>query len=77
MRKTVFIALILLLLVLHQDFWNWREYQPLLFGFLPIGLTYHAAYAVACSVLLWLLTRYLWPTHLESVQSQESRDRPK
>ena len=37
----------LLLYVLHQDFWFWREARPLVFGFLPIGLFYHAAFTVA------------------------------
>ena len=45
------------LYVLHQDFWFWREARPLVFGFLPIGLFYHAAYTLAISLLLWLLVR--------------------
>ena len=53
------------LYVLHQDFWFWREARPLVFGFLPIGLFYHAAYTLAISLLLWLLVRTHWPAHLE------------
>ena len=45
------------LYALHQDFWFWREARPLVFGFLPIGLFYHAAYTLAISALLWLLVR--------------------
>ena len=33
-----------LLYALHQDFWFWREARPLVFGFLPIGLFYHAVH---------------------------------
>ena len=55
----------LALYVLHQDFWFWREAHPLVFGFLPIGLFYHAAYTVACAGVLWLFVRSLWPAHLE------------
>ena len=44
-----------LLYVLHQDFWFWREARPLVFGFLPIGLFYHAAFTVASAGVLWLL----------------------
>ena len=33
--------------LLHQDVWLWRSARPLVFGFLPIGLFYHACYAVA------------------------------
>jgi hypothetical protein len=57
----------LIFYALHQDFWFWREARPLVFGFLPIGLFYHAAYTVASSMLLWLLVRSYWPTHLESL----------
>ena len=59
-------ALIAILYVLHQDVWFWRRATPLVFGALPIGLFYHAAYTVATSVALWLLTRLIWPAHLES-----------
>ena len=50
---------------LHQDFWFWREARPLVFGFLPIGLFYHAAYTIATSALMWALVRWHWPAHLE------------
>jgi len=53
------------LYVLHQDLWFWREARPLVFGFLPIGLFYHAAYTIAASGLLWMLVRLHWPAHLE------------
>ena len=50
---------------LHQDVWFWREARPLVFGFLPIGLFYHAAYTAACALLLWLLVKITWPGHLD------------
>jgi hypothetical protein len=50
---------------LHQDFWFWRAARPLVFGFLPIGLFYHAVYTLACSALLWFIVRRHWPAHLE------------
>jgi hypothetical protein len=53
------------LYVLHQDVWLWGEARPLVFGFLPIGLFYHAVHTVASSLLLWVLAKYAWPTHLE------------
>ena len=60
-----------LLYALHQDFWFWREVRPLVFGFLPIGLFYHAAYTVATSGLLWMLVRSHWPAHLETTAHHE------
>jgi hypothetical protein len=59
------VAAVALLYVLHQDFWLWYEARPLVFGFLPIGLFYHAAFTVACSGALWLLVKMNWPAHLE------------
>ena len=58
--------LVAALYVLHQDFWFWRQARPLVFGVLPIGLAYHAAFTVATSVVLAVLVKLLWPVALES-----------
>ena len=50
---------------LHQDLWFWRTARPLVFGFLPVGLFYHAAYTVAVSLMLAWLGKRHWPSHLE------------
>ncbi len=54
-----------LVYLLHQDFWFWRSARPLVFGFLPIGLAYHAFYTVGVSLLMLYLVRRHWPSHLE------------
>ena len=59
---------IVALYALHQDVWFWRQARPLAFGFLPIGLAWHAAYCVAVSLVMVWLTRAAWPTHLEEQQ---------
>jgi len=70
-----FISLVLALFyALHQDFWFWREARPLVFGFLPIGLFYHAAYTLATAALLWWLVRGHWPTHLEEGGADRSHE---
>jgi hypothetical protein len=58
-------VLVALVYILHQDIWFWRTAQPLVFGLLPVGLFYHAAYAAACALLMAYLVRRAWPTHLE------------
>jgi len=74
-RKLFLFVLVLALYVLHQDFWNWRTAYPLVFGFIPIGLFYHAAYAVASALLLWLLVKLAWPAHLEEdLEPRDSRE---
>jgi hypothetical protein len=65
MRRTAF-AIVAALYVLHQDLWFWGQARPLVFGVLPIGLFYHAAYTVAVSLVLWGLVTFLWPAHLEA-----------
>jgi hypothetical protein len=68
--KWLIYAAAAVLLVLHQDFWNWGKIGPFAFGFLPIGLAYHAAFAVACAVMMALLVAVAWPKHLEDVQPE-------
>ena len=63
------------LYLLHQDVWFWREARPLAFGFLPIGLAYHAVFCLAVAVLMWGLTRHAWPAHLEQA-SDGDRTQP-
>jgi hypothetical protein len=65
MIKTLLALAAIALYVLHQDVWNWRAVHPLLFGFLPIGLTYHAVFTLACSLFMAALVRWAWPTKLE------------
>ena len=57
--------LVLAVYILHQDFWNWRKAEPLVFGFFPIGLAYHAAYSILAAILMALLVKFAWPRHLE------------
>ena len=57
---------IALVYALHQDVWLWRSARPLVLGFLPVGLAYHAAYTIGISLLMWGLVKYGWPSHLDS-----------
>ena len=65
MKSTVAVVLLATVYVLHQDIWFWRVARPLVFGVLPIGLFYHAAYTIAASIVLAALVRLLWPAHLD------------
>jgi hypothetical protein len=63
-RKRILLTLLVMgFYVLHQDSWNWDK-AGLLFGFLPIGLAYHAGYSIAAACLMALLVRLAWPSHL-------------
>jgi hypothetical protein len=74
--KTVRVLLLTLLVaavyILHQDFWNWKKAEPLIFGFLPVGLAYHAGYSILAAVTMAILVRFAWPAHLESAEPLDS-----
>ena len=64
--KTLLLTLLVVAVyALHQDFWNWKKADPLVFGFLPIGLAYQAAYSLLASLTMALLVKFAWPRHLE------------
>ncbi len=66
MNRSLLVAAVAAVYLLHQDLWFWREARPLVFGFLPVGLAYHGGYCLLVAGLMWWLTRTAWPSHLES-----------
>lgn len=68
MKRYSLILLVVTVYVLHQDFWNWRRIEPLVFAFLPIGLAYHVAYSILAASMMAVLVRFAWPKHLEKVE---------
>lgn len=68
MKRCLLFLLVLSLYLLHQDFWNWNRVEPIFFGFVPVGLAYHAAYSFAASLMMWVMVRWAWPKHLEEVE---------
>lgn len=65
--------------VLHQDFWNWERIEPLVLGFLPVGLAYHVGYSLLASVTMAVLVRHCWPAQLgeeERGDRQPGRHQP-
>jgi hypothetical protein len=75
MKRILLIIAVVVLYVLHQDFWYWRTAHPLVFGFVPIGLFYQACFSVAAALLMWLLVTFAWPGHLEKeIEQKESEE---
>jgi hypothetical protein len=70
-RNSALLALVVAVYVLHQDFWNWRRIDPMLFGFIPVGLTYHIAYSFAVALMMGVLVKFAWPAHLEKFEPGE------
>jgi len=69
-KKLLLSLMVLAVFLLHQDFWNWNRTEPLMFGFLPFGLAYHAAYAVLAAIMMALLVKFAWPTDLDRIESK-------
>lgn len=76
MKFTLLTLLTLAVYALHQDFWNWDKAEPLLFGFVPIGLAYHAAYSLAAAALMWIFVKFAWPKHLERTEPYRENTQP-
>ena len=71
-RKTILLTILIVAVYLvHQDSWNWKKAEPLVFGFLPVGLAYQAGYSILASLLMAVLVKFAWPHHLEQVRSKE------
>ncbi|MEK6674561.1 MAG: hypothetical protein AABZ47_02780 [Planctomycetota bacterium] len=68
MKKVVY-GLIVLLAVFHQDFWWWDDVDPLVLGFIPIGLAYHAGISILAGVFWGLASRYCWPVGVDIPES--------
>lgn len=73
--KNVVWGLVILLVILHQDFWFW-ENDYAVFGFIPMGLFYHAMISLGAAATWYLATVYAWPEGVEDVQPEydESED---
>ncbi|HUD83747.1 MAG TPA: hypothetical protein VMQ67_09600 [Candidatus Saccharimonadales bacterium] len=72
MKKLLLFLFILAVYAAHQDSWNWAKATPMLFGFLPPGLAYQAAYSIATAAMMAVLVKVAWPKHLE-----EQEDKPR
>jgi hypothetical protein len=59
---------VLTVFLLHQDCWNWKKTEPLVFGFLPVGLAYHAGFAVLAALMMAVLVKFAWPADLEQTE---------
>jgi hypothetical protein len=70
MKNFCLFLLVAAVYVAHQDYWNWKVAEPMLFGFLPVGLAYHAGYSIAAAAMMAILVKFAWPKKLEE------QDRP-
>lgn len=62
--KWIVYSLVVLLVVAHQDIWNWGK-TDLALGFMPSGLAYHALFSLLAGGVWALAVKFAWPTHIE------------
>lgn len=63
-KKRIILIVFVLLLLLHQDCWNWDN-GNLVFGFMPVGLFYHACYSLVAAGFWAIVMKVAWPSELE------------
>ena len=69
-KKISLCLLVLAVFLLHQDCWNWEQTEPFVFGFLPVGLAYHAGYAILAMIMMALLVKFAWPAEFDRMKSE-------
>jgi hypothetical protein len=71
--KYVIWLLVAALLIAHQDSWYWTD-DTLVYGFLPIGLFYHACLSVAASVVWLIACTIAWPKELDGIDGNDDSE---
>ncbi len=66
-------CLIVALIFLHQDYWQWHD-STLDFGFLPRALTYHATISLLAAITWALAVRWCWPGEVDLSGSDTSEE---
>ncbi|MDG2206545.1 MAG: DUF3311 domain-containing protein [Pirellulales bacterium] len=69
MKKLCMWCCVALLLIFHQDNWFWTD-GTLVFGFLPIGLLYHAGISLAAAGLWFTAICVIWPKDVEYSENE-------
>lgn len=71
--RTLVWLLVLTIAILHYDPWLWDD-RSLVFGFLPIGLAYHACLSAASGIVWAMAVKFSWPSRLEAWAQEGSAE---
>ena len=63
--KRAVVVMLVLLGILHQAFWFWNRIEPLVFGFVPIGLAYQIGVSIAAAILWATAVHFCWPRDVD------------
>ena len=70
MKHVVWI-LVVVLLLLHHDFWFWNDGR-LVYGIFPVGLFYHVIISIAAACVWFYAVTFAWPRELDEVDNEKS-----
>jgi len=71
MNSKVIWIIFVCLFILHQDVWFWDD-KRLVFGFMPVGLAYHASFSLAAALLWASAVKFAWPSDIEAWADENS-----
>lgn len=74
--KYVIAGLVLLLMILHHDTWNWHRHEPLIFGVIPIGLAHHVGISLAAGLVWLLAVLFVWPREVDQIEAEAKGQTP-
>jgi len=76
MRGCWFVALLIALLVLlHQDYWNWHR-RDLVADALPATLVWHMGVSLLAAAAWYLATLLCWPREEDQEPQPEGKPQP-
>lgn len=70
MKNRVLYVALMVMAALHHDFWFWDD-PTVVFGYLPVGLAYHALYSIVAGLFWLAVLTYAWPSELEEFARPE------
>jgi hypothetical protein len=68
LRGLVLVGVVAVLVALRNDLWHATSVEPLLWGFLPVGLWWQAMVSILAAGMMWLMVRLAWPRQLEELE---------
>ena len=54
--------------IFHQDWWWWDDSSTLVFGFIPVGLAFHAGISLTAGILWALALHFCWPKGVDEIE---------
>ncbi len=72
-RAKVAWGVIAVLAVVHYDFWYWND-DSVVFGFMPVGLWFHALISLLAGIAWAGVVAFAWPTWIEEWADADSEE---